>query len=274
MSENDLPNTRVKVPEPKRAKQVEAGGAMPPSPAEDEGDLSSRAIPLEATGAVQRWFRRHRVEVAIFVAVVALLTIGAIFVMRDPGPSNQRDVVTIGPSPGQSLDPYIAVRKRALEDAPASADRYAVVSFDKRLTAAELAQLSIEPGLKVEGLILGVNSQEVQTVPPTPSTDAAIQSWTAGQRARYEQQLAGADDQLAASPSPSAVADWFSGQKQRANQALDRLNSGAVIEGVVVRGPAREMSALQQRQGVVLVDIAPEGKRLDELIPVVVGVSN
>lgn len=97
---------RVEVPDP------EAGLA-------DEGDLSTHAVPLDASGAIGRWTRRHVVEISIFTAVIVLMSVGTFLIMRDPGPGNVLDVDVVGPAPGQDLDPYIAVRRRALDDAAA-----------------------------------------------------------------------------------------------------------------------------------------------------------
>lgn len=247
---------RVEVPDP------DAGLA-------DEGDLSTRAVPLDASGAIGRWARRHIVEIVIFAGVVALLSLGAFLVMRDPGPGEILDVDVVGPAPGQDLDPYIAVRRRALDDAAASGgERVAVVSFSKRLTAPELDSMVMPKSIVMEGVIAGVNRDDGTII-----KEDDIGKWIANQLTLYESQFHGADEQLAASPSPTPIADWYVTQKDRAQVALDRLRSGGVVEGLIVRGPVRDLALLQQESVVVLVDLAAPGKSPAEVIPVLVGVS-
>lgn len=247
---------RVEVPDP------EAGLA-------DEGDLSSHAVPLDASGAIGRWIRRHVVEISIFSVVILLMSMGTFLIMRDPGPGDVLDADVVGPAPGQDLDPYIAVRRRALDDAAAAGgERVGVVSFSKRLTAPELAEFQIPNGVSLEGVIAGVNRDDGQII-----TEGQIGQWIANQLNVYEAQFRGADEQLAASPSPTQVAGWYSSQKDRAQVSLDRLRAGAVVEGLIVRGPVRDLALIQQEPSVVLVDLAAEGKSPAEVIPVLVGVS-
>lgn len=238
----------------------------------DAGDLSTRAIPLDAGGTIARWVRRHVVEVSIFLVLVGLLSVGALLAMRDPGPSSARDVVSVGPSPGQQIEPYVAVRKRALEDAAATGgERVGVMTFDRRLTSGEFDSLAIAPPLQLAGVIVGVGPRELEVIAPVPTVETAVDSWRERRQRRYEAQIAGADEQLAASPSPTPIADWYQGQKKSAQLALDRIRAGTVIEGALVSGSLKDLLAAQQNAQVLLVDIAPEGKRPDEVIPVLPG---
>ncbi|RIK10803.1 MAG: hypothetical protein DCC49_02450 [Acidobacteria bacterium] len=235
----------------------------------DEGDLSTHAVPLDASGAIGGWIRRHVVEISIFLAVILLMSIGTFLIMRDPGPGDVLDVDVVGPAPGQDLDPYIAVRRRALDDAAAvGGERVGVVSFSKRLTAPELAEFTIPKGVAIEGVIAGVNRDDGEII-----TEGEIGKWISNQLNVYEAQFRGADEQLAASPSPTHAADWFTSEKERAQVSLDRLRAGSVVEGLIVRGPVRDLALIQQEPSVVLVDLAAEGKSPAEVIPVLVGVS-
>lgn len=257
---------KIEVPEPGRrhSPTAEASG--------DEADLSARAIPLDVGGPVAGWLRRHKIEISLFAITILLLSVGAFLIMRDAGPSHARDVISVGPSPGQQLDPYIAVRKRALEDAASKpGQRVAVVTLDKRMTPGDFENLGISPPLTIDGVILGVNGHELEVVQPGSSFPDTANAWISKQEDRYEAQLTGTQDQLAASPSPTAVADWFSSQKKAAQQGLDRLAAGTVVEGAIVSGQVKDLESLGQKAGVLLVDLAPEGKRTDEIIPILAG---
>lgn len=234
----------------------------------DEGDLSAHAVPLDASGAIGRWMRKHVVEISIFSAVIVLMSVGVFLVMRDPGPGNVLDVDVVGPAPGQDLDPYIAVRRRALDDAAAvGGERVGVVSFAKRLTPPELAEFRIPKGVTVKGVIVGVNRDDGQII-----TEDEIGKWMSSQLGLYEAQFRGAEERLAASPSPTQVANWFMSEKERAQVSLDRLRAGSVVEGLILWGPVRDLALIQQEPSVVLVDLAAEGKSAAEVIPVLVGV--
>lgn len=120
----------------------------------------------------------------------------------------------------------------------------------------------------MEGVIAGVNRDDGEII-----AEGEIGKWISNQLTLYEAQFRGAEEQLAASPSPTQVADWYTSEKQRAQVSLDRLRAGSVVEGLIVRGPVRDLALIQQEPSVVLVDLAAEGKSPAEVIPVLVGVS-
>lgn len=241
----------------------------PDTTALDDRDLSTQPVPLDASGAMSKWARAHLVEIAIFFSTIVLLGISTFLIMRDPGPRAIRDVDVVGPGVGQDLEPYIAVRRRALDDAAATGgERAAVVSFTRRITTAELSAVEIPANVDLAKVVAGVRRDDAALI-----SRSEIESWIEKETILYRAQLNGADEQLAAEPSPEAVADWFRTQRVEAEIALERLAAGDVIKGLLISGPVRDLAFLQSDPLVKLVDLAAPGKSPDEIIPVLVGAS-
>lgn len=248
-------SSSIPIPEPPKKREVSAPRA-------------AEAPQWPATASVGTWVRRHRVEAVVFLTTVAILTGLAVFLAIDPGPGNRPPSVEVGPVPGEDITAYVAARRSALADlAGDPTERAAVVTFERPMTPDEAAAVAMPPGSFLEQAVVGDGLSRPEAVGSRGSdVFGEARSWAEQRLAVLETQRRGLEKLLASSPSPTPAAEWFSDERQRVERALGAVREQKVVMGLLVSGTGDALIALQQIPGVRLVDAAPRGVTVSQVV--------
>ena len=226
------------------------------------GDTRSANRPIYVDDGDERAARRtvRFLAVALFVAVLGATLVISLWALdgeerTSAGSAAAPNVETVttlapppevGPAPGTELAAYVTARKSAL--ASATGERTAVVSLAKYSTEAQArALVGTTP---VVALLVAPPG----TGPATVTGDLA--AWTRTQTAETQAER---DEirKLIPTVDDQAFKTFYTEEVARLDKALKNfVPTSAMVFGVVVKGPAPALQALQAKTGVRLVDVA------------------
>ena len=177
---------------------------------------------------------------------------------------------TVGPAAGSSITGYVAKRQAALA---AAADPgtpvAAVVSFTTYRKAADVAALV--PGATVVQVLVHAPVAGRPTLTGVVRYDSLTQALTTAEAALRTE--ADANDQLAATTTPSTPELAAQAAEDRAEASSERTQATAYAQGgciyaLVVSAPLATLRTLATSPGVRLVDIANPHAPADKIQPV------
>lgn len=176
---------------------------------------------------------------------------GADQVVADPGEA----VAEVGPVRGSEIEAYVDRRRGALAAHPPDRRLRAVVSFRtfREATALELPD-EVEPELLLIRLPLPDRSpRAVELGEQDPG--AALAAVVAQERDELAEEAEELESMLDSDIGDELFVEEFERRRTEIGEVRAELRSGArVIYGVVVVGPARALTQLQDTPGVRLVD--------------------
>jgi len=214
----------------------------------------------------------------IGVAVLSLVAIGAtaIYVKTRPAPVDDTtgDVVRVGVSDGDKVADYLAQTRSELTSLARSGtgETVALVSFDAYREPAALP-----------ALLAGVTTVRVYARVPLPKVQTEIVSFPVHtlaadvpaamkRTATTKERAATEAEQLAAGLNGSGAKEAELRAFYRQDAQVSRAEAGAYRRlcactyGAVVRADAAALTRLAQREGVRVVDAAPESRRLNRTV--------
>jgi hypothetical protein len=214
--------------------------------------------------------RQARLAVIGFLAAVVVCVLGADLALyadrRDDGGSvpiaafdenpaiegASQGPAAIGPTRGAPLDQYVTERKRALATLRAGDDGVvAVVSFERYATEDE-ARRAVSDAVEVLGLLVAAPGGTPEVV------QGALSEWGEAARVAAAEERAEIEKLISSGTVDDPdYADFYAAEVvrlRRLEQALDP--DGAVVFGLVVRGPVAALRAIAGAPGVRLVDAA------------------
>jgi hypothetical protein len=222
------------------------------------GDTGADPGPLYPDQPDDRAARRtlRFLAVALFVAVVAGAVVLSLVLMDDdessPVAGGEVETVTtlppppeLGPDPGVELAGYVAGRKAAL--AATRDERVAVVSLAKYSTQTQAKTLA--GSLPIVALLVAPPG-----IGPSVVT-GDLATWTKSETEAIRAELEEIKALIPTVDDPAFKA-FYTQEVERFDKALKSFApDSALVFGVVVRGPAAALQALDARSEVRLVDV-------------------
>jgi len=196
--------------------------------------------------------------VAGFVAVIAVVLRLTLSSLHGDAPSARSParaaadakaapstVTDLGPTPGVDLVAYARNRRAALS--AASGDRVAVTSLNAYATESQARALT--GSLRVVALLVAAPEAAPAAV------TGSLLSWAGDQTAKLRDER-NEISKLLPTVTDAAFKDFYTSEIDRLDKAAMALSpSGAIVFGIVVRGPASALQALGARPEVRLVDV-------------------